>query len=129
MSKYLLDTNVALLAGKAPNLLTDQVRNALLEGQNVLSVVSYWEVVLKSMKGKLDVGDLPSWWAMSMKQFRAKQLVINDIHVAAVSSLPPIHHDPFGRMLLAQAKVSGLVLLTTDSIIQLYSGEKIRVLV
>jgi PIN domain nuclease of toxin-antitoxin system len=53
---YLLDTNAALIALADPGRLSRAARKAILTGPNVLSVVSYWEVVLKSMKGNLDVG-------------------------------------------------------------------------
>ena len=57
MSGNLLDTNAALIALADPDRLSGTARKAVLAGPNVLSVVSYWEVVLKSMKGNLDVGD------------------------------------------------------------------------
>jgi len=98
-----------------------------MEAQNVLSVVSYWEVVLKSMKGKLDVGNPSTWWQESLRQLSAKPLGIIPEHVSAVSLLPPIHQDPFDRMLIAQATVADLVLLTTDGHILRYAGPKLQI--
>ena len=54
---YLLDTNATLIALTEPALLAPGVRGAILSGPNILSVVVYWEVMLKSMKGTLKVGD------------------------------------------------------------------------
>jgi len=57
MNGYLLDTCTALIALTNPDKLTTAARSAVLTGPNILSVISYWEVALKSMKGTLDVGD------------------------------------------------------------------------
>ena len=57
MNGYLLDTNVALLSLVSPERISAAARAAIEEGPNVLSAISYWEVVLKSMKGKLDAGE------------------------------------------------------------------------
>jgi PIN domain nuclease of toxin-antitoxin system len=63
VSGYLLDTNVAIIALTEPARLPAAVRSAILRGPNVVSVVSYWEVLLKSMKGNLmKVGDPRAWW-------------------------------------------------------------------
>jgi PIN domain nuclease of toxin-antitoxin system len=53
----LLDTSIALIAISDPVKLSPGIRKALIAGPNFLSVVAYWEVMLKSMKGKLDIGD------------------------------------------------------------------------
>jgi PIN domain nuclease of toxin-antitoxin system len=128
VSRYLLDTNVALISVSEPERLTRPIRAALLSGYNVLSIVTYWEVMLKSMKGKLDVGDPRTWWSLAHEQLRATSLGLRTEHVSAVYSLPPIHQDPFDRILVAQAKVSGLTLLTTDSTIERYATEELKIL-
>jgi PIN domain nuclease of toxin-antitoxin system len=61
MSDYLLDTHIAIFALLEPEKLSAAARDALLSGSSVLSVASYWEVAVKSMKGMLDVGDLRAW--------------------------------------------------------------------
>ena len=109
---YLLDTNAALLALTNPARLSRRVRKALLTGPNHLSVVVYWEVLLKTMKGALDVGEPRTWWLDALDQLAATPLVLRPEHVSEVSALPPIHKDPFDRVLIAQARVEGLTLLT-----------------
>ena len=74
MTRNLLDTNVALFALSDPDRLLDPLREAILGGPNVLSVISYWEVVLKVMKGALDVGDPRRWWADALDQLSATPL-------------------------------------------------------
>ena len=127
MSGYLLDTNVALIALTAPDALSPAVRDALLGGPNVLSVVSFWEVLLKSMKGNLDVGDPRIWWLDALEQLAAAPLALRPEHIAGVYALPAIHRDPFDRALIAQATAEDLELLTTDGEIPRYASARFRV--
>jgi len=98
-----------------------------LSGPNVLSVLSYWEVMLKSMKGRLDVGDPRAWWFDALDQLAATPLPLRPQHIAAVYALPPIHKDPFDRMLIAQAAAEGLALVTTDKEIARYASKTLHV--
>lgn len=124
---YLLDTHTVIWALDTPELLTDAARGAVLSGPNVLSVVSYWEVMLKSMKGKLDVGDPRIWWSEALDQLAATPLVLRPQHITELYALPPIHKDPFDRMLIAQAAAEGLTLVSSDSDIMRYSSNSLRV--
>ena len=124
---YLLDTHTAIWALDTPELLTASARKAVLAGPNVLSMVSYWEVMLKSMKGKLDVSDPRAWWFDALDQLAATPLLLRPQHVAGVYALPPIHKDPFDRMLIAQARAEGLALVTTDGEIARYASKILRV--
>jgi PIN domain nuclease of toxin-antitoxin system len=127
-SGYLLDTNAALIALTNPSALSRRVRKALLTGPNLLSVVVYWEVVLKTMKGALDVGEPRTWWLDAVDQLAATPLALRPEHVSEVYALPPIHKDPFDRILIAQATVEGVTLLTTDGEIPRYASGRFRVL-
>jgi PIN domain nuclease of toxin-antitoxin system len=127
VSGYLLDTNVALIALTEPAALSPAVRDALLGGPNVLSVVAFWEVLLKSMKGNLDVGDPRIWWLDALEQLAATPLALRPEHIAAVYGLPAIHQDPFDRALIAQASVEDLELVTTDAEIPRYASARFRV--
>lgn len=127
MSGYLLDTNAALLGLAEPQRLSAAVRRAMQSGPNVLSVVSYWEVLLKSMKGTLDVGDPRLWWQDALEQLGATPLVLRPDHVAGVYGLPAIHRDPFDRMLIAQAVAEGLRLVTIDREMRRYGSAGLRV--
>lgn len=127
MRGYLLDTHTAIRALDRPEALSVSARNAASEGPNVLSVVSYWEVMIKSMKGKLDVGDPRAWWREALEQLAASPLVLRPQHIAAVHSLLPIHKDPFDRILIAQSTVEGLALVSSDQEIVRYASKRLRV--
>ena len=129
MSGYLLDTNAALLALADPDRLSKAARKAISAGPNVLSVVSYWDVVLKSMKGNLDVGDPRVWWRDALDELAARALALKPEHVAGVYSLPGIHKDPFDRMLIAQAIAGEMQLVTTDEAVTEYASAGLRVVV
>jgi PIN domain nuclease of toxin-antitoxin system len=110
-----------------PDRLPTAVRTALLAGPNVLSVVSYWEVLLKSMKGGLKVGDPRIWWRDALDQLAATPLALRPEHVAEVYTLPLLHKDPFDRILIAQATAEELELVTTDGEIPRYASTRLRV--
>jgi PIN domain nuclease of toxin-antitoxin system len=126
---YLLDTGIALIALAAPERLATPARRALEQRRSWLSVMSYWEVAIKSAKGKLDVGDPRAWWAGTLEQLSASALSLQPRHVAELLELPPLHGDPFDRALIAQAKVEGLALITADGEIPRYASERFRVVV
>lgn len=128
MSGFLLDTNIILLAGFDSERLSENTKNAIEQGPNYLSVVSYWEVVLKSTKGRLNVGDPISWWSEALRQMAATPLLLRPEHITELSSLALIHQDPFDRVLIAQAKIEDCTLLTTDRQISLYTDRKLRVI-
>jgi PIN domain nuclease of toxin-antitoxin system len=125
---YLLDTNVALIALTEPDRLTAVVRKALLAGPNVLSVVSWWEILLKSMKGSLNVGDARAWWRDALDQLAAIPLALRPEHVAEIYTLPLHHKDPFDRALIAQATAEELELVTMDREIRRYASSRLRVI-
>lgn len=127
MSGYLLDTNAALIALTDPGGLRSRARAAVLAGPNVLSAVVYWEVLLKNMKGILKVGDPRNWWVDALEQLAARPLALRPEHVAGVYTLPPIHRDPFDRVLIAQAAVEDLTLVTMDREIARYASGRLRV--
>jgi len=125
--RFLLDTNVVLLALTRPALLSAQARKAVVSGPNVLSAVVYWEVVLKVMKGTLVVGHPRAWWRDALDMLAATALPVEFKHVDGVHDLPAIHKDPFDRMLISQASAEGCVLVTTDQEILKYKSRSIRV--
>ncbi len=103
------------------------MRAAISAGPNVLSAIVYWEVLLKSMKGMLKIGDPRTWWPDALEQLVATPLVLRPEHVGEIFSLPPLHRDPFDRILIAQAAVEGLSLVTTDREIAHYASKRLRV--
>lgn len=128
MSGYLRDTNVMLIALTDAARLPAKVKRVLLRGPNVLSVISYWEVLLKRMKGTLRVGDPRSWWQDAMEQLAGTPLALRPDHVSEIFTLPPIHKDPFGRVLIAQAAVEDFDLVTLDAEIPRYASARLRVI-
>lgn len=128
MKGNLLDTNAALFALADPDRLSNRARKAIVAGPNVLSVVSYWEVLLKSMKGTLDVGDPRIWWQDALQQLAATPLPLRPEHIAGVYCLPMHHKDPFDRVLVAQAIAEDLELVTTDSVVSGYEPDGLRVI-
>ena len=129
MKGYLLDTNVILIAPDDPGGLSQAVQDAVLEGPNYLSVISYWEVMLKSMKGNLIVGDPQIWWQDVLKELAAVPLLLLPQHVDAMSALQPIHKDPFDRILISQATEEGLTLVTTAIEISRYVSLDFQVII
>ena len=127
MTRNLLDTNVVLLAQLDPGRLSGEIKDTISHGQNLVSVVTYWEVMIKSMKGKLDVGDPKGWWALSIQKLVATSLSLTPRHVEFFQGLPSIHSDPFDRILVAQAMAENLTLVTLDTGIASYATKKLRV--
>jgi PIN domain nuclease of toxin-antitoxin system len=123
----LLDTNAAIFALAFPERLSAAARSAIQKGPNVLSVVSYWEVTLKSMKGSLEVGDLRNWWPDALALLAATPLLLRPEHIAGMVSLPPHHKDPFDRILIAQAMTEQLALVTNDKDMARYASKELKV--
>lgn len=120
MERFLLDTHAALWALAEPEELSQPARIALENAENdvFVSVVSAWEIAIKRALGKLEApDDLEA--AIRMQGF--EPLLMTFHHAAQAGSLPPHHRDPFDRVLIAQAQAEGLILVTRDSNIPLYS--------
>lgn len=125
--RYLLDTQAVLFSMSKSRSLSAAAKAAIASGRNSLSVISYWEVIIKSMKGKLDVGDPRVWWQDALVQLSATVLLLKPDHVAAIHRLPPIHKDPFDRMLIAQATAEGLTLVSNDAEIARYASKSLKI--
>jgi PIN domain nuclease of toxin-antitoxin system len=115
----LLDTHVVLWwLNDSPELLPE-ARSVIAEPQNLVyvSTVSVWEIVLKRSIGKLDI---PADWSTALAQEPFRRLAVTWEHALKVAELPDLHRDPFDRLLLAQAMVESLVLVTHDDVIVRY---------
>ena len=117
---HLLDTSTLLWALGKPERLSTKVRRLVDEGENVVSVASYWEVVIKTQKGLLTIADVATWWHRATNLTAARVLPIRASHVTALAALPPFHKDPFDRILIAQAVAEGLAFVTNDRSIGKY---------
>lgn len=115
----LLDTHVVLWWLADDPTLDDAARHAISDPDNTvfLSAVVVWEIRIKQMIGKLD---LPPEFADVLADQDFVELPVTVAHALAVGELPPIHRDPFDRMLVAQAKVEGLTVVTRDSALAEY---------
>ena len=118
---YLLDTSTAIWALADPDLLSATARKALRAGPRAMSVVTYWEVVIKFQKGLLKIADPVNWWARACELLGGSILSIRSAHITALAGIPDLHKDPFDRMLIAQAAAEGLTLVTSDAQIKRYS--------
>jgi PIN domain nuclease of toxin-antitoxin system len=117
--KLLLDTHALLWALSAPRSLAPALRERLQRAENTIlvSVVSAWEMEIKRAIGKLDA---PDDLHQQMSRHRFLELPIQIRHVECLRRLPPLHRDPFDRMLVAQALSDDLTLVTRDRQILAY---------
>jgi len=123
----LLDTHVLLWAAGQPERLAADTRTLLLNpgSQLYFSTVSLWEISIKRGLGRPDFSvDPRRLWRMLLSN-GYHELALSGEHAVAVGELPPLHKDPFDRILLAQARVEGLELLTADDKLAAY-GEGVR---
>jgi PIN domain nuclease of toxin-antitoxin system len=124
-SAHLLDTSTLLWALGAPERLSVGARRRVEAGENVVSVASYWEVVIKTQKGLLTIADLASWWQQAIELLAARVLPIRASHVTTLATLPMLHNDPFDRILIAQSIAERLGLVTNDAPIKAYSVQTV----
>jgi PIN domain nuclease of toxin-antitoxin system len=121
--KLLLDTHTFLWAIGEPHRLSEVAQAQFLNNQNelFLSAASYWEICIKQAVGKLSLA--PKWEELFEREITAngiQWLNIEKEHCLGILTLPPIHGDPFDRLLIAQALDEGLTILTRDSNIAQY---------
>jgi PIN domain nuclease of toxin-antitoxin system len=122
--KLLLDTHLLLWAAGQPNRLSPAARKQIDAPANVLlfSAASIWEVTIKRGLGRSDFQADPRLLRRGLLDNGYSELPILSEHVVAIDNLPPIHKDPFDRLLVAQATVEGVTLLTADSVVAEYPG-------
>jgi PIN domain nuclease of toxin-antitoxin system len=117
--KFLLDTHILLWwLAKDPKLLQTEI-NIITDPDNIIfvSAAVSWEIAVKKMTGKLQAPeDLPT--ALAANDFIALPITIK--HTQYLYQLPPHHHDPFDRIMIAQAISETLVFMTRDAKILLY---------
>jgi PIN domain nuclease of toxin-antitoxin system len=119
-STHLLDTSTLLWALGSPERLSPRARRLVDDGENIVSVASYWEVVIKAQKGLLAIADLATWWRRATELTAARVLPVRASHVTAFAALPALHKDPFDRILIAQAVAEGLGLVTNNEPMRKY---------
>ena len=122
--KFLLDTHLLLWIAGQPDRLPNAVHAALLEASHefLFSAASIWEIVIKATLGRADFQIDPGLLRSGLLTNGYRELTITSQHVLAVRTLPPLHKDPFDRMLVAQAQVENATLLTSDPAVAKYPG-------
>ena len=118
--RLLLDTHIFLWCIKGDAHITKAIKCKLMQASEVyVSSASIWEATIKIKLKKLDVDVDEMVMAISKSGFQ--ELPITALHAAAVAKLPPIHRDPFDRILVAQALSEPLIFITADSLLKEYS--------
>lgn len=116
--RLLLDTHVILWWLADSDELTGQVKELLDTEPSVhLSAVSAWEIAVKQSLGKLDG---PDDLAERVRDSQFTALPITPGHGVRAGRLPPLHRDPFDRILVAQAQIEGMTVVTRDQWIPRY---------
>lgn len=121
--RFLLDTHAFLYLAQFPDRLPARLKTLIADGRNDLqvSIASLWEVQVKTTIGKLDIGgSLARLVAVQQRENGLSVLPIDVVHVVEHGALPLHHRDPFDRMLIAQARVEGLTVLSHDAAFTLY---------
>lgn len=120
--KLLLDTHLLLWAAGTPDRLSTAARRLLEDPQNELlfSAASLWEIVIKRGLGRADFQVDARVLRRGLLDNGYQELAITSEHTVSVEDLPLIHKDPFDRILLAQATVEGIMLLTADTLVAQY---------
>ena len=127
--KLLLDTHIVLWAAGQPEKLSESARTLLTTPENALffSVASMWEIVIKRGLGRDDFKVNPRRLRKMLIANGYNELSVDAEHVFTVETLPLRHKDPFDRLLLAQAKTEGMLLLTVDASVLQYQESVLAV--
>ena len=121
--KLRLDTHILLWAAGNPERLSAEARALLNDPENELffSAASLWEIAIKNNLGRADFQVNPRLLRRGLLDNGYHELSIDSHHAVSIDNLPMIHKDPIDRMLVAQAMVEGITLLTADSVVAQYS--------
>lgn len=118
--RILLDTHLLLWALATPSRLPTDARRIITESEVFVSAASIWEISIKSSLGNLAVDPRDVLAALQPAGFLP--LPVSGEHAARVALLPPVHRDPFDRMLVAQAMTEPMRLLSNDAVLTGYGA-------
>jgi PIN domain nuclease of toxin-antitoxin system len=122
--KILLDTHIFLWFISGDSRLSTDVRDIIrdLDNEIYLSVVSVWESIVKYQLGKLLLPEPPETYLPKQRELhQIASLTLDESSIAQLAKLPPLHRDPFDRMLICQALQYGLTIATVDAAVRAYS--------
>lgn len=122
--KVLLDTHLLLWAAGMQDRLPAAARDLIADTSNDLffSAASLWEIAIKTGLGRPDFKVDARRLRRELRDSGYREIPIGSEHAVALDSLPPIHKDPFDRVLVAQAMIEGILLLTSDPLVGRYPG-------
>ena len=126
--RLLVDTHVWLWMLTAPDRLGASTSELVTDERNVvlLSAASSWEIAIKYRLGRLPLPEPPERYVPErMRRSGVQGISIEHVHALAVATLPPHHRDPFDRLLIGQAKVEGLPIVSVDPQLAPYEVELI----
>ena len=128
--KFLLDTHCWLWLQTERSRFDVDLLETLAdpETERYLSAASAWEISIKYAVGKLPLPEPPAIYVpQRMRLSGFEGLAITHAHALAVAALPLLHRDPFDRVLVAQARIEGLTLVTADPTLEAYDVALVRV--
>jgi len=128
--RLLIDTQCWLWMHLAPERFSQKTRRLLQRPETdvLLSVASIWEIAIKHGLGMVRLPDPIDRWVPSRIQLgQTVVLAVEVAHALRVAALPPIHRDPFDRMIVAQALVEGVRVLTADSALAEYGIDVVSI--
>lgn len=123
MASYLVDTHIFIWLNQAQEEIPLSMRTILGNARHefYLSIASIWEIQIKIQLGKLTIAPSLAQVLTRLHQDRVFQILpISEHHILNLQNLPPIHKDPFDRLLISQALTESLTLLTVDATIKQY---------
>lgn len=122
--KLLLDTHLLLWTAGTPERLSADARALIEAPDNELffSAASLWEIAIKRSLGRTDFQVDTRLLRRGLLDNGYSELPVGSEHAVEIESLPLIHKDPFDRMLVAQAIVEGILLITSDNLVAQYPG-------
>lgn len=127
--RLLLDTHLLLWAAGPSPRLSRQARRLIEDPDNelVVSIASLWEIAIKSGLGRPNFRIDAALFRRNLLNNSYQELAVTGEHAVAVANLPPLHRDPFDRLLVAQSLVEGITLLTSDPQVAQYPAPVRRV--
>jgi PIN domain nuclease of toxin-antitoxin system len=122
--KLLVDTQLVLWAAGDPGKLSAAARDLLGDETHELlfSAASLWEIAIKRTLGRDDFQVEPRVLRRGLLDNGWSELPVTSEHAVSIDTLPPLHKDPFDRLLLAQALCEGILLVTSDALLAEYPG-------
>lgn len=121
---YLVDTHLLLWSAFRSASLSPRAAQTLLDTRHALwfSAASIWEVAIKRGLNRPDFRVDPGVLRAGLLANGYQELPVEGRHCLALGTLPPLHADPFDRILIAQATIEGMILLTADQAVAAYAG-------